>query len=104
MSWEFRVGQKVACVDAADVSGLSHGEQYTIAAIIRADGVYHGRICSGDGLRLCEVRNPGLDHGAYHRNRFRPLVTDTQSWLREILEKPPENTRDLEHVGAGGLR
>ena len=104
MSWEFRVGQKVVCVNDTNWlrPGLSSnhpkkGEVYTIS-LIRS--VKHGLL----GCELSEfpeIRTSGTPSG-YLLSRFRPLVTDTQPWLKEVLENPPLD--ELEIAGGGGAR
>lgn len=86
MSWSFRVGQKVVCVDASGCRGwLVKGNIYVIAQVLWLDRMRER------GLALVDVPTPpeGWAPG-YRGSRFRPLVTDTQSWLKEILETPPQ--------------
>ncbi len=100
MSWEFKVGQKVVCVDASggQLDGLTENNIY----VIRSFDLF--RNVNGPRVRLIGIVRPIRD-GGYKISRFRPLVTDTQSWLKEILETPPKTVRDLEDAGNGrGLR
>lgn len=101
MTWEFRVGQKVVCVDAKFGSINNNeivpvaGNVYTIREVV-PDYPMIGEPC----LRLAEVVNSYRNYAppyygieaAWRSRRFRPLVTDTQKWLREVLETPPPVT------------
>lgn len=102
MSWEFKVGQKVVCVNDRrrnprrfDYSGwfIKAGGIYTIHALkfSPADGKHQ----DNDTISLFFIEGDQGPCGCcgqvigFNAARFRPLVTDTQSWLKEVLETPP---------------
>lgn len=101
----FRVGQKVVCVDDEFPGGrhpdLFGGGVYTITAIVDSNGSYRGEIDrSRAALLLKEVRDkyawPGRGWtDRFRADRFRPLVakkTDI-SIFQEMLK-----TKELENV------
>jgi hypothetical protein len=94
MTWELRVGQKVVCVDNsphpwAGECHLQEGAIYTIAGLPKWDGE--------TGVALVE-QAPHYPLIGFKMRRFRPLVTDTQKWLREVLETPPPLTTKRHEV------
>jgi len=91
MTWEFHAGQMVVCVDGspaayyhrADVRWVAAGEGYTIARVGETP----------QGTIAVDLEGFPLLRSGYCRfraSRFRPLVTDTQKWLKEVLETPPQ--------------
>lgn len=103
MTWEFKVGQKVVCVNAEVIPNtclivgvLRAGDTYTIRTVgmdMFAESL-GGPVRELLGVRLYGIKRISLPNHSYldqafSAARFRPLVTDTQSWLKEILETPP---------------
>lgn len=107
MSWEFKVGQKVVYIgdDAPAAPSAAHcltwlevSEVYTIRQITEAHfWCALGSMGILPGIRLVGIYRQYLEGHGYADTKdfpfaayaFRPLVTDTQSWLKEILETPP---------------
>ena len=92
----FRVGQKVVCVDAGGwVQRLSNGKTYTVTAI--------GEAFNRNWVGLYET--PGKHDLQWESRRFRPLIeksTDTgMAILREILDR--ETIRDAPRVPAKSI-
>jgi len=97
MSWEFKVGQKVVCVDDENIIAFQNentpikGRIYTIRSFY------------GTSIRLEEVINPILtycdctDECAFKPHRFRPLIEDTEyrserltRFLKDVLSNPKQ--------------
>ena len=79
----FRVGEKVVCVDADENWFLTQDAIYTIV------GILPGNFRQCDGLHLAEIAHPsGL---AFYASRFRPIVerkTDTGMAILQKLLQP----------------
>ncbi len=82
MSWEFKVGHKVVLVDAS----------WPADKHMTAGGIYQIEAMYENFLILVGVAKGNTSRGFYAK-RFRPLVTDTQDWLKEVLEKPPQHQK-----------
>ena len=91
MTCNFRVGQKVVCVDDSDPVGsagwharkgtkfgLSHGKVYTIEGIYEAPGFYNGKLENSVCLSLAELKKPPPPihpwADGFNAKRFRPVV------------------------------
>lgn len=72
MTCNFRVGQKVVCIDSDDYGVTIEGKVYTIASVMpRGRSDRDGAICPG--ITLHEVPPPTPHHG-FDSRRFRPVV------------------------------
>jgi hypothetical protein len=70
----FRVGQKVACIDADGADDLSHGAIYTIKEILPVSKrVWRGSWCTYAPILLVEAK-PNSGTVAFCPERFRPVV------------------------------
>lgn len=68
----FRVGQKVVCVDGDDYGVTVEGKVYTVASVIPR-GRSERDDAMGPGLTLREALPPTPHHG-FDARRFRPVV------------------------------
>lgn len=80
MTCNFRVGQKVVCVNAVGSDSLRLGDVYTIESVF----------WNGIGVTLVEAQ-PNKGHVGFRSDRFRPVIergTDLgMSILRSLLNK-----------------
>lgn len=92
MAWDFKVGQKVVCVDASRHPTNNRGlkmllREKEIYTISRTYVDKEGRFLVGlEGLPLHDGSGSPL---LFLASRFRPLVTDTQPWLAQLLAPSP---------------
>lgn len=100
MSWEFKVGQKVVCVhdyftaplsERTTVIGLTKGGVYAINRVWGpAEYFFYNALQGEIGISVNDVSSTWMgEQWPLASFRFRPLVTDTQPWLAEILAPKP---------------
>lgn len=95
----FYVGQKVVCVDDAEIGGIwvadapVEGEIYTITGQLTVNVYGQNR----PGLLLSEIKNCDGFLGAYCSTRFRPIIeksTDAgMAILHEIIDRESHDER-----------
>lgn len=76
----FHIGQKVVCINAAEIGGIwwadkpHKGAIYTVEGFVDLPGTYSLAPVKTVGLLLKEIKNCLLYHGSYDPDRFRPVI------------------------------
>lgn len=101
------VGSKVVCVNS-DFSGLSENNRKVFKQLPTKGTVYTVREFDDPSIKLEEIVNPVVEmdvggirlnqEGAFHKNRFAPLLEDRDELTESILEDIEfEELEDIEY-------